>query len=150
MQFTRDRAARPHQGVAPQRHPCRAPASCAFGARALWWWLAVAVEQGGAFWGIVGEVLGGRERGQRPTGRLNSPASRSRHQRRRQEAEEAHEDEEDLMLTETDDQALEAESRADALLDAAYEAGVWRDLQGRREGAASGGLSRRARKRCRC
>ena len=56
------------------------------------------------------------------------------------------------MLTETDDEALEAESRANALLDAAtaYEAGVWRDLQGGRQGAARGGPSRNARKRCRC
>ena len=56
------------------------------------------------------------------------------------------------MLTETDNKALEAESREDALLDAAvaYEAGVWRDLQGGRQGAASGGPSRGARKRCRC
>jgi hypothetical protein len=53
------------------------------------------------------------------TGRLNSPALRSGHQRHRQEEEEAHDDEEDLMLTETDDQGLEAESRANALLDAA-------------------------------
>jgi len=56
------------------------------------------------------------------------------------------------MLTETDDEALEAESREDVLLDAAvaYEAGVWRDLQGGRHGAASGGPSRGARKRWRC
>ncbi len=56
------------------------------------------------------------------------------------------------MLTETDDEALEAESRANALLDAAtaYEAGVWRDLQGGRQGAARGGPSRNARKWCRC
>jgi hypothetical protein len=32
----------------------------------------------------------------------------------------------------------------------AYEAGVWRDLQGGRQGAASGGPSRSARKRCQC
>ena len=56
-------ALRVHQGVAPQRHPCRAPASCVSGARALWWWLAAAIEQGGTFWGIVGEVFGGQERG---------------------------------------------------------------------------------------
>ena len=56
------------------------------------------------------------------------------------------------MLTETDNEALEAESREDALLDAAvaYEAGAWRDLQGGRQGAASGGPSRSARKRCQC
>jgi hypothetical protein len=54
------------------------------------------------------------------------------------------------------EEALEAELRAEALLDAAdvraaatYEAGVWRELRGRGQGAgaASGGPSRRARKR---
>jgi hypothetical protein len=56
------------------------------------------------------------------------------------------------MLTETDDEALEAESRANALLDGAtaYEAGVWRDLQGGRQAAASSAPSRNAWKRCRC
>jgi hypothetical protein len=54
------------------------------------------------------------------------------------------------MLTEMVDEALDAESRADALLDAAaaYEAGVWHDLQCGRQGAASRGPSRmRCRRR---
>ena len=59
------------------------------------------------------------------------------------------------MLTETDDEVLEAESCADALpnvadvgMDAVYKAGVWRHLQGGRQGAASGSPSRSAQKRC--
>jgi len=60
------------------------------------------------------------------------------------------EEQEDLMPAETDDEALEAELRAEARLDAAdtraaaeYEAGVWRDLRG----VGRGGLSHSVKKR---
>lgn len=60
------------------------------------------------------------------------------------------EEEEDLMPIETDEEALEVELRAEALLDAAdaraaaaYEAGIWREL---RSGRANASL-RRSRKR---
>ena len=56
------------------------------------------------------------------------------------------------MLTNMDNEALEAKSRADVLpdaadagMDAAYKAGMWRHLQGGRQGTVSGGPSR---KRC--
>ena len=55
-----DFAVRVHQSVAPQFHARRAPASCASCARVWWCRLAVAGEQMGAFWGVVGEVFGGR------------------------------------------------------------------------------------------
>jgi len=57
------------------------------------------------------------------------------------------------MLAETDNKALEAKLRAEALLDAAdacaavaYEAGLWREHRGGWQGGM-GGPSRRARKR---
>jgi hypothetical protein len=60
------------------------------------------------------------------------------------------EEQEDLMPAETDDEALEADLRAEARLDTAdaraaavYEAGVWREL----EGVGRGGPSPRAKKR---
>jgi len=53
----------------------------------------------------------------------------------------AEDEDKDLMLAETDNEALEAELRAEALLDAAdacaavaYEAGLWRELRGGRQG----------------
>jgi hypothetical protein len=65
----------------------------------------------------------------------------------------AEDEDEDLMLAETDNEALEAELCAEALLDAAdacaavaYEAGLWRELRGGRQGG-TGGPSRRARMR---
>jgi len=67
--------------------------------------------------------------------------------------EEEGEEEEDLMLTETDEEALEVELKAEALLDtadaraaAAYEAGIWRELRSRSAHDAGASL-RRSRKR---
>ena len=65
--------------------------------------------------------------------------------------EDEDEEEEDLMPIETDEDALEVELRAEALLDAAdtraaaaYEAGVWREL---RRSRCAGASLRRSRKR---
>jgi hypothetical protein len=65
--------------------------------------------------------------------------------------DEEEEEEENLMPTETDEEALEAELRAEARLDAAdaraaaaYEAGIWRELRSAHKAGAS---LRRSRKR---
>jgi hypothetical protein len=67
--------------------------------------------------------------------------------------EEEGEEEEDLMPTGTDEEALEVELKAEALLDAAddraaasYEAGIWRELRSRSAHNAGASL-RRSRKR---
>jgi hypothetical protein len=67
-----------------------------------------------------------------------------------EDMEACEEEQEELMPTETDDEAVEAELRAEVRLDAAdagaaaeYEAGVWREL----EGVGRGGPSSRAKKR---
>jgi hypothetical protein len=72
--------------------------------------------------------------------------------------EEEQEQEQDLMPIETDEEALEVELRAEALLDAAdaraaaaYEAGIWRELRRSRSAHTSnaGAPLRRSRKRLR-
>jgi hypothetical protein len=63
-------------------------------------------------------------------------------------------DEDDLMPSETDDEALEAELAAEARLDAAdaraaaaYEATVWRELRGCQDNTGAGARLRRRKKR---
>lgn len=69
-------------------------------------------------------------------------------------ANEVEEDEEDLMPTETDEEALEVELKAEERLDAAdaraaaaYEAGVWRELRGESAHSDVGTSHRKSRKR---